>query len=136
MWYKKQFIIIIIIHYPSLQLCVQDTTGMALMCTAITDKATTDTALIALGTMRGGTARLDTIAEVPLIHRTTTITKVCKFNLMYFPGVLFSRILRVGNCSRIQQHAQNLPSIPTHECDPENATCVSNSTVHSARANE
>ena len=59
----------------------------------------------------------------------------CTVYAIYFVGVLFSRISRVGCYSRFQQHAKiNFPPIPAQECD----LCIrnTNSTVHSARANE
>ena len=44
--------------------------------------------------------------------------KQCTVYAIYFAGVLFSRISRVGCYSRIQQHAKiNLPPIPTQECN-------------------
>ena len=42
---------------------------------------------------------------------------------IYFAGVLFSQISRVGCFSRIQQHAKiNLPPIPSSQ--HKNVTCV------------
>ena len=69
------------------------------------------------------------------VYIESTLLKSNTVYAIYFAGVLFSRISRVGCYSRIQQHAKiNLPPIPTQECD----LCIRNtsSTVHSARANE